>query len=816
MDDALLQKQIEIEQESYDIYKQREALHLGKALSGGRADETARGRSLMKEMHEHLTKTFAEYLNTEELRGHTAKTQRFIDYLCDGKPDVLAYVVIQTVLKYVAQSKREVLASTLASAITKQLVVQASYAVAKENNPKLISYLSREFRRASARRKKELIDKHLKEFTTLVKDKSENSEMVRAGAFLLNLTAKALPDFITVKKEWGGRQQKSRYTVKLNEYVQEYLCSVPYLPPSSAVYPPMVVKPRAWTSFFEGGLISLSMPFVKVRGKGTANKYKVENLEPVMEIVNQLQKKAWRVNTRVSHIIHDIYEANFVDPRSPPKAPKLIGGLPLSSPLTIYDLVGKPKEGMSKDEWHLWNKEREKVKVYLDGETGRRIQYLFTMGMVEKMLDYDRFYYAYQLDYRGRVYPITDFFNPQSSKYVKAMLEFADGEYLDDVGEYWLKIHIANTYGMDKEELEDRIAWFDANESMVLEVAEKSLEVMEHWAYADSPYEFLAGCFAWQDYKQGKKVHLPIQLDAVNSGIQMYSGLLRDEVGAKATCVIGDTREDLYKQVAERVNEKLREGKYPPIISFMDKEGVERTVSTKVEANSMVGKINRSIVKRNVMTIPYSVTIQGMQQQNWDVMEELETKGKAFWEGDKWVVNKLLTLLTHEAVFEIVEGAREGQNYLKDVAKLHKEEVMWYSPIYKFPVFNFAPKYTEYRVSTVLGVLSMKKIVDNAINRYKMQNSIAPNYIHNIDSTILMWVVDRLNGDLGVVHDCFLVHPNKGDEVRDAYKEGYVEVMKSDPLRSFSRQLDEEGKVEIPYINTLDLDDVYKSKYIIS
>ena len=40
--------------------------------------------------------------------------------------------------------------------------------------------------------------------------------------------------------------------------------------------------------------------------------------------------------------------------------------------------------------------------------------------------------------------------------------------------------------------------------------------------------------------------------------------------------------------------------------------------------------------------------------------------------------------------------------------------------------------------------------------------------------------------------------------------------MRADPLKMFAAELDPEGKVEIPYVGDLDLDEVYASEYIIS
>jgi DNA-directed RNA polymerase len=205
-----------------------------------------------------------------------------------------------------------------------------------------------------------------------------------------------------------------------------------------------------------------------------------------------------------------------------------------------------------------------------------------------------------------------------------------------------------------------------------------------------------------------------------------------------------------------------------------------------------------------------------MKMQNWEVMDDMKLEGKAFWKGDEWVVNYLWTTLVHESVYEIVKGARRGQEYLKDVVRNLKAPALWHTPIYNLPVLQSAYKSKELRIKTVLGTLSISQFLDEP-NRQKQLASVAANFIHSIDAAILMGVIERMEGkDIGTIHDCMLVHPNNGELVRWAYKDAYVKTMECDPLYMFSKELDPEGIVEIPYINDLNLKEVYDSEYIIS
>jgi len=121
----------------------------------------------------------------------------------------------------------------------------------------------------------------------------------------------------------------------------------------------------------------------------------------------------------------------------------------------------------------------------------------------------------------------------------------------------------------------------------------------------------------------------------------------------------------------------------------------------------MIGNITRGIVKRNVMTVPYSVTRQGMSNQIWDKMDEATLKGKEFWQGSRWVANKLLTQLNHASIYEIIHGAKEGQEYLVGLTKLLDKPATWTGVLYDFPVRQTSLSLKEKRVKTVYGSLVM-------------------------------------------------------------------------------------------------------------
>jgi hypothetical protein len=101
----------------------------------------------------------------------------------------------------------------------------------------------------------------------------------------------------------------------------------------------------------------------------------------------------------------------------------------------------------------------------------------------------------------------------------------------------YLKIDIANSFGLDKKDWDERIAWFDKNEHNLLDQIKQ----------ADTPALYYAGVMAWRDVNQGKPSGYPISLDGCSSGLQLLACLTGDMEAAKLCGVISTGhREDAY------------------------------------------------------------------------------------------------------------------------------------------------------------------------------------------------------------------------------------------------------------------------------
>jgi hypothetical protein len=101
----------------------------------------------------------------------------------------------------------------------------------------------------------------------------------------------------------------------------------------------------------------------------------------------------------------------------------------------------------------------------------------------------------------------------------------------------YLKIDIANNFGLDKKDWNERIEWFDENEHQLDALLSQ----------AETPALYYAGITAWRDINRKIPSGYPISLDACSSGLQLLACLTGDIQAAKLCGVISTGyREDAY------------------------------------------------------------------------------------------------------------------------------------------------------------------------------------------------------------------------------------------------------------------------------
>ena len=182
--------------------------------------------------------------------------------------------------------------------------------------------------------------------------------------------------------------------------------------------------------------------------------------------------------------------------------------------------------------------------------------YLSQSELVKSELSSKPFYFRWAYDKRGRVYSKGYHINIQANEYHKACLQFIKSVALTDRGWYWLKVDIANAFGLDKLTWDERVAYVDEH------ITDMLADIDAWSAKADDPLLAKSALLAYKEsLVSGKSNHI-VRLDATTSGPQLMSVRTRDIEGMQRFNVIGSSaRRDFYTEVATAIYDQTRDSK---------------------------------------------------------------------------------------------------------------------------------------------------------------------------------------------------------------------------------------------------------------
>ena len=659
--------------------------------------------------------------------------------------------------------------------------------------------------------------------------KWSDKQRLIVGVKMVELTINTL-GLITTERAGSMKQTRTmvRATPETLEWIEKYNISG-----FKAVLEPMVVQPRDWTTPFDGGYLTSNIrPLRLVKGKTRkrlAELYGDHPMPLVYQTVNTLQRTAWQINAPILDVLKTLWEAESE-----------LGGLPYRGE---FQLPHKPHD-IDTNEESRENWRRDAAKAYQQNleAASHRVSFSMTIDLASRYVDYKRIFMPYQLDFRGRIYAVPHL-NPQGADFQKALLRFAEGKPLGESGVKWLAIHGANVAGVDKVSFQERVDWVEANEEEILAIAADPLQ-NTGWSKSvggvdiDKPWQFLAFCFEWAGYcEQGEKYvsRLPIALDGSCSGLQHFSAMLRDTEGGTAVNLIPQEKPaDVYQLVADEVIRNVKEdAENGTEDELLDVEGHLRP-GTKSMANQwLTFGITRKTTKRSVMTLAYGSKMYGFKDQ---IMEDTllparKSLGDSFpFYGDGYPAASYMARKIWEAVQVKITSAPKAMAWLQEVVKVANKEgtdVIWSTPA-GFKIEQSYIQMKELRVETSLnGTINLKirEATENLDARLQTQG-IAPNFVHSMDSSHLMFTVCRAN-DAGIksfamIHDSFGTHAADTDELFATVRDCFVEMyQQNDVLGQFKEAVANRlenpellDKLPSPLVTgELDLEEVKYSMY---
>ena len=773
-----------------------------KKKEKGQESTSSYGQYLLK----HTVKTLENCVDNfikESVGGTPGKAATSAILLQHLESPVVAVITLRVALNQIT-SKRDYSSSAVAlgMSIEDEIRIRAF----EENNPRLYKVVKKDLDKRSSG----YTYKRRKLFESATRDGVEwttwtQRERLLVGNALLDITIRntGLLELKHMVKNGKRRQLllASETTLKI---IQDLSAFQEILRPE---FYPCLVPPKDWTTPTDGGYHThhvRRLPLVKTENKNYLGELRHFEMPMVYGAINAMQQTAFKVNTFILDVLKDIWEKGMELPSLPPS-----DNLPL--PPKPHDI------GTNKDAKTNWKRQAVIIHTENNRIASKRLLLRKTIQVAEKFRDEEAIYMVYQLDFRGRIYAVPNYLNPQGTDFAKALLIFAKGKKIDEQGACHLAIHGANQFGYDKHSLQERIDWVEENSDRIISCAQNPLSDLWWAKEADKPFEFLAFCKEWEGYVNNPNdfySSLPVSADGSCNGLQHFAAMLRSETtGREVNLVPMEQPQDIYQKVADTVIEKLKDSEHK-FASLWLKYGV-----------------SRKCCKRPCMVLPYGGRQYSFTDFVVEYITEQSDKGieHPFGE-DVFKASTFLAKFIWDSISEVVHAATDAMTWLQKSARVASSEglpIRWDTPC-NLPVLQAYQEVKSNQIETkLLGRVFKPRVYSQTgkLDKLRQANGISPNFVHSIDASHLMitlHVAKQLNIDsFAMVHDSYGTHAADAEEMWSALRTAFVEMYSQmDVLEEFRNYLLEvlpahrHAEIEpVPTKGNLKLEEVLQSSF---
>lgn len=798
-----IEEQIKLEQRMVAFGVSRYRAQVERAEDKDRTADTKYATRLMHEFIKPVSDAIALYC-AEKQAGPRVKYKQLLR-LVDA--DKAAYFVLKCLFNHFTKASS---LHQLASHIGTMIEDEVHFSKFHENHDKYYETIIRDFKRKGTKNYRHM--HRVLTFKANEKNVNWNSwgldARIGVGVKLIDIVMQET-DLIEKKttKSRGKTTIEIAPSAEALEWVKEFHANAEIMQPDRL---PCLVPPDDWKGMQDGGYytpqLRLLTPMVKTRSKEHKDMF-TEDMGIVQDSLNTIQNVPWQINAEIYDVFKQVW------------AKGLTFGLPRSEPYEIpkSPVEGKDKKNFTHKDTTLFENWKAEARIIYSLEAERVakcFQAVRVINLAEEFSKYDKFWYVYQCDFRGRIYATVAGLSPQGPDFAKGLLRFANSKPITKRGAYWLCVHGANCYGVDKVSYSERVKWVADNQEKILAVANDAMSHTDFWSNADKPWQFLAFCYEFARFKKEgptMRTHLPISLDGSCNGLQNFSAMLRDEVGGSATNLVpADKPSDIYARVAAVCTELL------------EQHNCEYARLWKNLASVFNG-LPRELAKRPVMTLPYGSTRQSCREYIYKYI--IEYAQEYIPPERRFKASVFLCPILWEAIGKVVISARKAMDWLQEsagrVARKNKT-IVWWSPI-GFPVMQDRRKVLVRRVNTELAGRFYMRIGERigTLDVAKNKLGIAPNFIHSMDACHLMMTCHKAHEygitDFAFIHDDFGTLAPDTDTLHEALREAFVDMYgNNDPLIDFKMYNEDRTGVALtnpPMRGRLKIDQVIDSEY---
>ena len=362
------------------------------------------------------------------------------------------------------------------------------------------------------------------------------------------------------------------------------------------------------------------------------------DLSVVFDGLNTLGRIPWKINKEIFEVAEKCWDDGVILGDIPSRDDFAVPPMPIAPEQGHIDFTDKESEAYKQAvaEYKAFRqatiRHRRIVQRNMDLRS-LRCSALLKLNQAKKFMDFEKIYFPYNLDFRGRAYPVPPHLSNVGSDLCRGMLTFSEKKPLGPRGLYWLQVHLANLAGADKISFDDRAAFTESNMENVRAAVNDPFGENRWWMKLDEPFQGLATCREIVNAidsgdPESYECSLPVHMDGSCNGLQHYAALGRDRVGGKAVNLCASEKpQDVYSGVMEEVIRRVAEEAKTELefdtsnidaLSKAQKDSLKRNRASKL----VDGLIDRGVVKRTVMTSVYGVTYVGARKQIQEKIEE--------------------------------------------------------------------------------------------------------------------------------------------------------------------------------------------------
>lgn len=396
-------------------------------------------------------------------------------------------------------------------------------------------------------------------------------------------------------------------------------------------------------------------------------------------------------------------------------------------------------------------------------------------------------------------------------------------------GMEYMKIDIADNYGLDKKTWNERIEWVNQNEKDLEKFTEE----------ADSPCLYWASVDAYRKAQKGESINYGISLDATCSGTQWMSVLTDDRTGAVLTNVLPNKRNqrmDMYTYVYKKFCKATGENEY--ITRDVVKKAIMICAYGGVtEPKELFGDLYEMFCEVMANEVPNVWQVGNYMADNWrnDVdclrwilpdnfhvnctvkckdVEEFEFMGQK-------------RQFIHETIRPSSHGRSIAANTIHSIDSLAAREICALA-MHNPGRIKWIKSYLNQKGNSKGDTKKRnKEMVKILLDHYEKSGFLSVRIFDYLDAESillvpekelkeLLYLVPEKPFNVLCVHDCFRVHPNYGNDIRWLYITTLSRVSRSNLLQYVLRQIYEDGSIVINRSQPHMWEEILDSEYALS